>query len=128
MTERSRWLLVLGSNAADAPDRLDAALAALGPALRRTSARIDGEDIAGRGPRYLNQLVEVLADDDVDALRAWCKRIERAHGRGSTDAAVCALDIDVLGRLQGDAVQVVDDKPLAIPAVRSLLRAMGVGP
>jgi 2-amino-4-hydroxy-6-hydroxymethyldihydropteridine diphosphokinase len=133
MAEPARcWLLVLGSNAADAGARLDAALAMLGGLgeIERVSPQVDGDDIAARGPRYLNQLVMLRAALEASALREASKRIEQAQGRHPQrlQAGICDLDIDVLASIDGDgAAHWLADKPLGIPAVRATLDAWGIG-
>jgi 2-amino-4-hydroxy-6-hydroxymethyldihydropteridine diphosphokinase len=125
------WLLVLGSNRADAAARLEAAraaLAALG-SIERCSPPLDGADIGGRGPRYLNQLLRLRSALPEAALRAALKGIEQAQGRSAARLAdgLCDLDIDLLARLDGERVAAwLADKPLRVPAVAAALRGWGL--
>jgi len=125
-----RWLLVLGSNADDAGGRLDAAIAAIGRlgTIEQASRRVDGDDVGGRGPRYLNQLLRMSTVLDEQTLRAALKQIEAGQGRSEARLAqgICDLDVDLLAWIgSDDRPEFVADKPLAIPAVRLLLREAG---
>jgi len=125
LASASRWLLVLGSNT-----NADHVLAQARAALREIgmvvgcSRAVEGADIGGSQQRYLNQLVELHMEADVDAVRAAAKRIERQHGRSPQRMAegICDLDIDVVALLDGDRVKTwLADKPQRIPAVQQLL-------
>ncbi len=121
----TRWLLVLGSNA-NAHSLLALAradLSALGEMVN-SSRSIEGADIGGGQQPYLNQLVELQMDADVDAVRAAAKRIELQHGRSPLRMAsgICDLDIDVVAQLDGAGLTWIADKPCRIPAVQQLLR------
>jgi len=119
------WLLVLGSNV-DAERRLDAAcrgLESLGSVVHCSRA-VAGEDVAGEGGIYLNQLVQLRAALEADGLAAELKRIEAGQGRSPARMGVglCDLDLDLLARLDQDGrLHWLADKPLRIPAVRELL-------
>lgn len=127
-----RWLLVLGSNRDDAGLMLDRAVQAIDAlgTIERRSTRIDGDDIAARGPRYLNQVLLLRADGAADRVRAELKCIEQALGRDSARlaAGLCDIDIDLLARIDGDAIDWLTDKPLRIPAVATVLREWGMPP
>jgi 2-amino-4-hydroxy-6-hydroxymethyldihydropteridine diphosphokinase len=127
-----RWLLVLGSNRDNADALLDRAtqeIHALGT-IERCSSRIDGDDIAGRGPRYLNQVLLLRADCAGEMLRDHLKRIEQALGRDAArlQAGLCDIDIDLLARIDGDAIEWLADKPLRVPAVATVLREWDIQP
>ncbi len=121
----ARWLLALGSNHA-AEQRLRdarAALSALGEVVEM-SAIAEGDDISGRGARYLNQWLVLASGLDEADLAQRLKSVERDLGRTAERQAQgrCDLDIDLLARL--DPVGKPEwraRKPLAIPALRALL-------
>ena len=122
-----RWLLALGSNHAPEQRLADAraALAALGEVVE-TSAIAAGDDISGRGARYLNQWLVLASGLDEADLAQRFKAIERDAGRTLERQAQgrCDLDIDLLARLDGDGMPAWRArKPLAIPALRGLLEA-----
>lgn len=121
----SRWLLVLGSNANARSVLAQArvALNALGEIVG-SSRTVEGADVGGGEQPYLNQLVELQMDADVDAVRAATKLIEGQHGRSPQRMAngICDLDIDVVALLDGKHVKTwLADKPRQIPAVQQLL-------
>ncbi|MGQ0800036.1 MAG: 2-amino-4-hydroxy-6-hydroxymethyldihydropteridine diphosphokinase [Pseudomarimonas sp.] len=123
--QASHWLLVLGSNnnAQSVLAQARAALNELG-AVVGSSRTVEGADIVGGQQRYLNQLVELHMEADLEAVRVAAKRIERQHGRSPLRMAsgICDLDIDVLASLDGDRVKMwLTDKPQRIPAVQQLL-------
>jgi 2-amino-4-hydroxy-6-hydroxymethyldihydropteridine diphosphokinase len=120
----ARWLIALGSNAADAAQRLAAArtaIAALGD-LQRVSAPREGADIEGRGPPYLNQVLELATALDADALRQTLRQIETDLGRDRSSTTDCALDLDLLARIDAGIPAFLDAKPLRIPEIRAALQ------
>lgn len=121
----ARWLLALGSNHAPEQRLRDAraALSALGEVVEM-SAIAEGDDISGRGARYLNQWVVLASALDEADIAQRLKAIERDAGRTQERQAQgrCDLDIDLLARLDDDGKpEWRARKPLAIPALRTLL-------
>ncbi len=120
----SRWLLVLGSNANAETllARARADLSTLGEIVG-SSRTVEGADIGGGEQPYLNQLVELQMDAEVEAIRAAVKRIETGLGRSAQRMAsgICDLDIDVVARLDSAELTWLADKPRRIPAVQQLL-------
>jgi 2-amino-4-hydroxy-6-hydroxymethyldihydropteridine diphosphokinase len=120
MTESARrFLLQLGSNSDAAPERLDAALAALAAlgVVQSRGPAVCSADVDGRGPAYLNRLVELAGAHEPAGLVAALKAIERRLGRGDValNGGVCEIDIDLLAWGDGARVTWVRDLG-ALPA------------
>ena len=116
-----------GSNAdpARALRRAVAELERLFGALR--SSRVyRSAAVGGPAADYLNLVIELSTERDVESVQAALREIELLAGRSRRDPAVCELDLDLL--LYGASVD-VDDPVLgdALPLIELALLAT-VGP
>ncbi len=123
-----RWLLLLGSSL-PMPERLHAALAALGDAAWLTSVqRFAADDDSPR--QFYNALAQWQVAGDADAVRARIRDIEAALGRDRADPHEVAIDIDLLARRVDGQWQAwphaLAKGEFARPLVQGLLREAGV--
>jgi 2-amino-4-hydroxy-6-hydroxymethyldihydropteridine diphosphokinase len=90
-------LIGVGSNLEPA-SALSAAVAALTQRFGRVAcSSVYRSPAVGPGAAdYLNMVVRIATDADVDALRAELAAIETATGRTRADPRVCRLDLDLL--------------------------------
>ncbi|PJK07837.1 hypothetical protein CO608_09720 [Lysobacteraceae bacterium NML08-0793] len=121
-----QYLLILGSNHQRAKSfRLAAKQLAARFAVLAHSRAMPTRDARSKA-RYLNAAVVIESSAARDALRAQLREVEAAAGRDRS-APVCALDIDLVARLEnGKVIEVIKPDDLAAPYAAPLLAALGI--
>lgn len=123
-----RWLLLLGSSL-PGPERLHAALAALGEAGWLTGVqRFAADDASPR--QFYNALAQWHVAGDADTVRSRIRDIEAALGRDRDNRHEVAIDIDLLAHWADGQWQVWPHAQakgeFSRPLVQGLLREAGV--
>jgi len=88
----------------------------------RTSRVYRSAAIGGPAADYLNLVMELSTERDIDSVQAALREVELLAGRSRTDPAVCELDLDVL--LYGARV----DAQRRVPRPGSFTMPFVVGP
>lgn len=123
-----QYLLLLGSNYRRARGlRLAARRLAEAFVIRAHTAALRTRDASGKA-RYLNAAVVIESDAPQAAVREQLRAIEAAAGR-DRHAGVCALDIDLVARLENGCIaEAIKPADLAAAYTRPLLAQLGLAP
>lgn len=121
-----QYLLILGSNQQRAKRfRLAAKLLGERFVIHAHSRALPTRDARSKA-RYLNAAVVIESDATQPALRAQLREIEAAAGRDRT-APVCALDIDLVARIENCQIaEAIKPDDLNASYAAPLLAALGI--